>query len=92
MYLGRPSLMSIKISFIIGALSDNDILALEEGYTVISKMILSPNDYNLFHYSVGQNIEVESMDGKRLLCEIVDLEVITDDMQTILIFSLLKQH
>ena len=80
--------MSIKITFIIGQLSYDDFEQLKNGYSLISKMILSVEDYKLFHYKEADKIEVETKDGLRLWCSIDHLEIVQDDERVILIFTL----
>lgn len=84
----RPTLMSIKITFIIGQLSIDEFEQLKNGYSIISKMILSPDDFKLFHYKQGDKIQVETKDGLRLWCKIDHLEVLKSEERVILIFKL----
>jgi hypothetical protein len=84
--------MNVKINFIIGQLSDEELETLKNGYSIISKMILTPDDYGLFHYKEGDNIQVETDDGNRLWCAIEHLEVLNNDQGIIIIFTLLKSE
>lgn len=80
--------MGIKISFIIGQLSDQEFEQLKEGYSIVSKMILPPDDYKLFHYKESQLIQVETNHGDRLWCTIQHLEILETEERVILIFTL----
>jgi hypothetical protein len=82
--------MNVKINFIIGQLSVEELENLRNGYAIISKMILTPDDYSLFHYKAGDTIQVETNDGNRLWCCIEHLEVLNNDQGIILIFTLTK--
>jgi hypothetical protein len=82
--------MSVKVNFIIGQLSDEDADALNNGYSIISKMILTPDDYTLFHYKEGEFIQVETDHGLRLWCTITNLEILKDEKRVITIFTLIK--
>lgn len=80
--------MSIKISFIIGQLPFEEFEQLKRGHTILSKMILSPDDFKLFHYNDGDQIQVETNDGDRLWCVIKHLEIVSNEERVILIFTL----
>jgi hypothetical protein len=80
----------LKITFVIGKLNDEEIEVLNENRPLISKMILSTDDLQLFRYKKGDSIEVESDHGNRLWCVIKDLEIIEKDSDAILIFTLTK--
>lgn len=79
--------MTIKINFVVG-LSEGDFELLESGYNVVSKMILSKDDFDLFHYVEGERIQVETEDGNRLWCKILNLETIGEEERILLIFTL----
>jgi hypothetical protein len=81
-------LMSIKITFIIGQLSIDEFEQLKNGYSIISKMILAPDDFKLFHYNERDRIQVETKDGLRLWCDINHLEILKSEERVILIFTL----
>ena len=83
--------MGIKVSFIIGGISEHDFQSLREGYAIIAKMILSPEDHALFHYNKGNSIQAESSSGDRIWCRIVDLELILNNESTIVIFTLARE-
>jgi hypothetical protein len=80
--------MSIKITFIIGQLSLEEFEQLKNGYSILSKMILPPDDFNLFRYKEGDKIEVETKDGLRQWCTIEHLEILKKEEPFILIFTL----
>ena len=82
---------SFKINFIIGQLSNQEAEILEEGYPIVSKMILTPDDFQIFHYKEGDAIQVETNNGHRLWCKITDLEVVNKEDGVILIFTLRKE-
>ena len=84
--------MSIKISFIIGQLPDEDFELLKRGYSIVSKMILPPDDFKLFHYKESDKIQVETTHGARLWCTIDHLEIVKDEERVILIFNLSYNH
>jgi hypothetical protein len=79
---------TIHVRFVISELSEDDIQALRNADVIISKMILTPDDFRLFHYRTGDTIEVENQDGNRLWCRIQELEVVDSNEQVILIFTL----
>ena len=79
---------SFKMRFIIGKLTDEELQALKDGEPIISKMLLTPADYKVFHYKKGNEIEVESQDGDRTWVTIQSLEVVEDKAQVIIIFTL----
>lgn len=79
----------IPVRFIINALSEEDVDSLKNSHQVIAKMILSPDDYKLFHYREGDQIEVQTDHGNRLVCTIKHLEIVADNERVILIFTLL---
>lgn len=81
-------MMEYKINFIIGDIPDEEMEALKEGHTIITKMILAPDDFKVFHYSKGGRIQVETGHGNRLWCTIDDLEVVESNDRVILIFTL----
>ena len=76
------------VRFIINELTDHEIDTLKNDEVVISKMILTPDDYQLFHYRKGDSIEVQTAHGFRLWCFIEELEVVADHERIILIFML----
>lgn len=80
--------MTVRINFVIGQISDGDFEMLESGYNVISKMILTRDDFDLFHYSEGDRIQVETENGNRLWCRILNLETIGEEDRILLIFTL----
>ena len=54
---------SFRMRFIVGKLSDEEMLTLKRGESIISKMLLIPDDYRVFHYKEGDDIEAH---GQRL--------------------------
>jgi hypothetical protein len=80
--------VTVRINFVIGQISDGDFEMLESGYNIISKMILTRDDFDLFHYSEGDRIQVETENGNRLWCRILNLETIGEEERILLIFTL----
>ena len=78
---------TFRMRFIVG-ITEADLLALNQGLQIISKMLLIPDDYKVFHYAPGDKIEVETPEGNRLWTTIRDIEVIEDELQTIVILTL----
>jgi hypothetical protein len=83
--------MSIKVSFVIGGIAEEDFQSLKEGYSIVTKLILTPQDHELFHYNKGNSIQAESSRGDRIWCRITDLEIIINQDNAIVIFTLLKE-
>ena len=81
---------AFKMRFIVG-ITEAELFALTNGEQVISKMLLIPDDYRLFHYCEGDNIEAETPEGNRMWTVIRDMEVIEDELRTIVILTLVKQ-
>ena len=79
---------SIKVTFVIGQIPEEDVDALKDDKRIISKMLLTPDDYKLFRYKEADQIQVESQNGNRLWCQIVHLEIVEKDERVILIFTL----
>ena len=80
----------VKINFILGQVSEEEVERLKEDLPIISKMILSPDDYKMFHYKIGEFIQVETQNGNRLWCTIKDLEILVSEERKILLFTLQK--
>lgn len=83
---------SFRLRFIVGKLSDEELQTLKQGEAVISKMLLIPEDYSLFHYKEGDDIEAETQDGNRLLTTIRSMEIIEDDARVIVILTLIQKQ
>jgi hypothetical protein len=79
----------VKVTFVIG-LREDEVEALRNDEIVVSKMILIPDDYELFRYREGDLIEAESQNGNREWCRIYQLEKVQQDDNIILIFTLEK--
>jgi hypothetical protein len=80
----------IQVRFVISELTELEIDALRNDEVVISKMILTPDDYRIFHYKEGDAIEVETETGNRVWCQIRQLEIVSRNERVILIFTLVK--
>lgn len=78
----------IKVTFVISQIPEEDVSALKNNRAIVSKMILCPDDYKLFHYKEKDVIQVETQNGNRLWCEITHLEVVEREERVILIFTL----
>jgi hypothetical protein len=78
----------VPVRFVIGELSEDDVAALAKDQTIISKMILTIDDFAIFHYKEGDSIQVETETGYRHWCEIVNLETISDETCVVIIFTL----
>ena len=81
---------AFKMRFIVG-ITEAELLALNNGKQILSKMLLIPDDYRVFHYSQGDKIEAETPDGNRIWTVIRDMEVIEDEVRTIVILTLVSQ-
>lgn len=57
---------SFRMRFIICKLTDEEMQALKNGEPIISKMLLTQQDYRVFHYKGGNQNEVETQDGNRI--------------------------
>ncbi|HYG02867.1 MAG TPA: hypothetical protein VD927_10515 [Chryseosolibacter sp.] len=79
---------AIPVRFVIGQLPEEDIDDLKHDQVITSKLLLSPADFEIFNYKRGDSIEVESNDGYRQWCTILDLEIVKTPVDVILIFSL----
>lgn len=78
--------------FIVGKLTDEELQGLRQGHLVISKMLLVPDDYKLFHYKEGDPIEAETQDGNRIWTTIQNMEVIEDEERVIVILTLITKE
>lgn len=81
-----------RMRFIIGQLTDDELQALKRNEPVVSKMLLVPDDYKVFHYKEGDDIEVETHDGNRIWTIIQNMEVVTVDERFIVIFTLMRKE
>ena len=77
--------------FIIGKLTDDELTSLKRGEAVISKMLLIPDDYRLFHYKQGDDIEAETQEGNRIWTTIQNMETVEEGEHIIVIFTLVQQ-
>ena len=83
---------SFRFRFIVGKLSDEELEILKLGETVISKMLLVPEDYKVFHYKEGDDIEAETQDGNRVMTTIRNLEIVEDEARVIVILTLVQKQ
>lgn len=79
--------MTFSVNFIV-RVTEQEFGHLNEGYQIISKVILGPDDEQLFRYECGDYIQVETQHGNRLWCRINQLEKVVGDEQVVLIFAL----
>jgi hypothetical protein len=77
--------------FIVGKLAGEELLTLKRGETILSKLLLTPDDYKLFHYNEGDQIEVETEEGNRIWTTIRNIEIVEDDLRIIVILTLLHE-
>lgn len=82
---------SFRMRFIVG-ISELELHALKKGEQVISKMLLPPDDFSVFHYDEGDFIEAETPKGDRLWTKIRHLEIVEDTYRTIIILSLINDQ
>jgi hypothetical protein len=80
----------IIVRFVVGDLTDEDLLNLKSDQAVISKLIITPDDFQLFNYREGDRIEVETEDGYRMWCTISNLEIVRNSERVIIILTLLQ--
>jgi hypothetical protein len=83
---------SFKMRFVIGKLTDEELQILKEGEPIISKMLLVPEDYKVFHYKEGNEIEAETQDGNRIWTIIRNIEVIENVEEVIVILTLVQNR
>lgn len=77
--------------FIVGKLTDEELLTLRKGEPIISKMLLIPDDFQAFHYKEGDEIEAETQEGNRILTTIRNIEIAKDEVQVIVILTLVHK-
>jgi hypothetical protein len=77
-----------RMRFVIGKLTDEELHSLKDGRLIISKMLLVPDDYKLFRYRDGDEIEAETEEGNRIWTTIKDIEVVKDAERVIVILTL----
>jgi hypothetical protein len=81
---------TINVRFIIGELSEYEVDTLKDGQSIISKMILPPDDFTLFRYRIGDAIEAETQHGNRIWCTINHMEMLRDNERVLIIFTLVQ--
>jgi hypothetical protein len=79
---------SFRMRFIVSKLSKEELLTLKRGEAIISKMLMIPDDYRIFHYKIGDEIEVETPEGYRIWTTIRSMEIIEDNHRVIVILTL----
>lgn len=80
---------SFRMRFIV-SIQEQELLTLKRGEKIISKILLTPDDFRVFHYIEGDEIEAESPSGDRLWTTIQHMEIIHDDVRPIIIFTLVR--
>ena len=81
---------SFKFRFIIGKLTNEELEVLKDGGPIITKMLMTPEDFKAFHYKEGNEIEVETQDGNRIWTTITNMEIVEDEERVIIIFTLMN--
>lgn len=71
-------------------LSNEELDVLKRGDQVISKLLLVPDDYRIFHYKEGDEIQAETYEGHRITTQIRNLEIVEDTDRVIVILTLMK--
>ena len=79
---------SFKMHFIV-ELNHEELDILKGGGQVISKLLLVPDDYRVFHYSEGDTIQAETNEGNRITTRIRNLEIVEDTDRVIVILTLM---
>ena len=74
--------------FVVSKLSNEELLTLKRGEAIVAKMLMIPDDYKIFHYKEGDEIEVETQEGNRIWTTIRNMEIIEDDHRAIVILTL----
>ena len=82
----------VPVRFVVGELSEEDVAALQNDQRIISKLILTPDDYTLFQYREGDCIQVETEHGNRQWCDIINMETVSDDESVVIIFTLKRRN
>lgn len=80
-----------RMRFIVGKLTEDELMTLKRGEPVISKLLLIPDDYRVFHYHEGDEIEAETHEGNRIWTTIRNIEVVGDDNSVIVILTLVRK-
>lgn len=80
----------IPVRFVIGEITEDEVTSLCEGNEIISKMSMSHEDFKIFVYREGHEIEVETEHGNRIWCRITNLEIINKQDGVLVIFTLIK--
>lgn len=78
---------SFRIRF-IAKLNTEELELIKQGAPVISKLLLLPHDFALFHYKVGDPIEAETPEGHRIWTTIRSLEIVENEVSVIAILTL----
>ena len=77
-----------RMRFVFGKLTDEELQSLQQGESVIRKMLLTPDDFQAFHYRESDEIEAETQDGNRVWTTIKNIESIDDKERVIVILTL----
>lgn len=77
--------------FVVGKLSSDELDVLKRGDAVISKLLLIPDDFKIFHYKEGDAIEAETHEGNRIWTTIRSMEIVEADLQVIVILTLVSK-
>lgn len=76
------------MKFIVGKLTEQELRVLKNGEPVVSKLLLHPKDYRLFHYKEGDRMQAATQDGNRIWTAIKNIEVVPSDERFIVILTL----
>lgn len=79
---------AVPVRFVIGEVTQFELEDIQHNLTIASKLILTPDDFRLFKYREGDEIEIESEVGQREWCQIRDLEIIEGSDEVIVLFTL----
>jgi hypothetical protein len=79
----------IKVNF-IGQVNEEEVELLKNGYAIITKLIVSKEDFTIFHYNAGDPIQVETAQGNRLWCTIITVDPVENEENVIIILKLVQ--
>jgi hypothetical protein len=80
---------SLRNAIIVRKLTEDELHALKNGEPVVSKLLLHPRDYRLFHYREGDRMQAASQNGNRIGTTIKNIEVVSSDERFIVILTLM---
>jgi len=80
-----------RMRFIVDKLTEEELQILKQGRSVISKLLLIPDDYSAFRYKEGDEIEAETQAGNRIWTIIRNMEIVEDAERVIVILTLISK-